>query len=633
MNWYFRVKSRGEVNIDPVQAEFFDTEALGNKSDVLVRETIQNSLDAKAGRGCVRLSFYVSKGKRELEQSERERYIEFLRPHLEAVDDSLVEVSALEEPMDYLLIEDYGTTGLKGAPGTDDEFEMAKDEKNDFFYFWRNIGRSQKEATDRGRWGLGKTVFAASSRINSFFGVTLREGEENRLLMGQSVLQTHHMEGITYCPYGHFGEMKAGLMMPLKDERLVDSFCQHFGIKRDEPGLSLVVAYPDRSIKGPKLVRSIIQHYFYPILRGQLSCRVAWGDECYKIDEANLNELVETFGAGDVDWNVGRLQKRIELVRWGIQSGDTGIVELKAPAVNKAPRMDESLFADAMIDQLRDKFAGGERINLRVPFSIWCKDSGEKAVEFAVFLERDESLDSGDDCYIRDDMTIVGIRNIRRHRVRGIVVVNDPQLGTLLGDSENPAHTTWKASGKRLKAKYEYGPSSVAYVKNSLRDIVAILSATREKMDKKLLSDFFPSEPEEKGISGPTKTPAGPGTGPSRPEEPVVPPPKQPVRLQAVQGGFNVSRNPEVEKTLEALTIEAAYDVRKGNPFKKYRPFDFEFDREPITIKCKGLKITSEHENLLSAEVVEPDFELEAVGFDINRDLKIRVRTIERDGQ
>lgn len=37
----------GETNIDPTEAEFFSTEALGSPADALVREAIQNSLDAR----------------------------------------------------------------------------------------------------------------------------------------------------------------------------------------------------------------------------------------------------------------------------------------------------------------------------------------------------------------------------------------------------------------------------------------------------------------------------------------------------------------------------------------------------------------------------------------------------------
>jgi hypothetical protein len=92
-----------------------------------------------------------------------------------------------------MVIEDYGTRGLQGEvlqyDDLDDDIK-----KNDFFYFWRNIGRTKKELTDLGRWGLGKTVFQAASRINTFFGLTVREDDGRAYLMGQSVLKIQQVD-------------------------------------------------------------------------------------------------------------------------------------------------------------------------------------------------------------------------------------------------------------------------------------------------------------------------------------------------------------------------------------------------------------------------------------------------------
>ena len=45
MNWYFRELAVGEKTRDPIQGEFFATEAIRNPADALVREGFQNSLD------------------------------------------------------------------------------------------------------------------------------------------------------------------------------------------------------------------------------------------------------------------------------------------------------------------------------------------------------------------------------------------------------------------------------------------------------------------------------------------------------------------------------------------------------------------------------------------------------------
>jgi hypothetical protein len=49
----------GEMNVDPIEGEFFTTEALRSITDALVRESIQNSLDASAGRDPVLIVTYA----------------------------------------------------------------------------------------------------------------------------------------------------------------------------------------------------------------------------------------------------------------------------------------------------------------------------------------------------------------------------------------------------------------------------------------------------------------------------------------------------------------------------------------------------------------------------------------------
>ena len=48
--WRFREMQPGEINVDPIEGEFFTTEAIGSITDALVREAVQNSLDAARGK-------------------------------------------------------------------------------------------------------------------------------------------------------------------------------------------------------------------------------------------------------------------------------------------------------------------------------------------------------------------------------------------------------------------------------------------------------------------------------------------------------------------------------------------------------------------------------------------------------
>lgn len=62
--WKFRIPQESEVNQDPIEGEFFTTQDVGDFSDALVRESIQNSLDAKLEKNnpiqVVTVRFYFS---------------------------------------------------------------------------------------------------------------------------------------------------------------------------------------------------------------------------------------------------------------------------------------------------------------------------------------------------------------------------------------------------------------------------------------------------------------------------------------------------------------------------------------------------------------------------------------------
>ena len=124
---------------------------------------------------------------------------------------------------------------------------------------------------------------------------------------------------------------------------------------------------------------------------------------------------------------------------------------------------------------------------------LWVKKEGEdiQHSSFKVFIERDDSVERGEDFFIRDGVTITGISSLRQKSIRVIVSVSDRPLSKLLGDSENPAHTEWQERSPKFRGRYVRGASCLRYVKNSPREIVKILSRPAEGRDIKLLRDLF----------------------------------------------------------------------------------------------------------------------------------------------
>jgi hypothetical protein len=111
------------------------------------------------------------------------------------------------------------------------------------------------------------------------------------------------------------------------------------------------------------------------------------------------------------------------------------------------------------------------------------------------------------------------------------------------------------------------------------------------------------------------------------PPPPPPPPPGEPVlKLLRIDGGFRIGAKPNLRG---AVTVEAAYEVRRGNAFKRYDKNDFEFGKKPLKISGTGMKVARARGNRLEVIIDSDDFLVEVTGFDPNRDLSVRARHLE----
>lgn len=110
--WEFDRKSANTPQIEPIQGEFFSGEALKGPASALVRETIQNSLDAREGEAPVRMRFTLP-AEAPLRGFDSP-WLAGLRPHLLVEHNGLKHRPSDQTAISTLLIEDYGTIGLPG---------------------------------------------------------------------------------------------------------------------------------------------------------------------------------------------------------------------------------------------------------------------------------------------------------------------------------------------------------------------------------------------------------------------------------------------------------------------------------------------------------------------------------------
>lgn len=254
--WIFNKPRSYGVELDPTEREFFINNQT-DRSSALIREIIQNSLDARrddASQVLVKFAFYGSG--LFLPPNVMDSYLEGLMPHLRALETELnLDEVDFGNPR-FLTIEDFGTHGLRGDP--------TKDDKTDFYYFWRVVGRCGKGDTKGGRWGLGKTVCPNSSQLSAHFGYNTPSDTLAPNLFGQTALKTHEVGGVTYLSYAFFTKSgPAERELPFNDPETLAKFRRDFQITRapSEPGLSIVIPFPYPELTETSLLEAAILHW------------------------------------------------------------------------------------------------------------------------------------------------------------------------------------------------------------------------------------------------------------------------------------------------------------------------------------------------------------------------------------
>lgn len=633
--WAFEHKLPKHINRDPYEAEFFtgddDDDQNRGKTDALVREVLQNSLDASREEGPVRVRFGIDRHTQLLPPDRAAFYLDGLVEHLDALGNMTVSRTIPLPVMDYLVIEDFGTHGLTGDPRrTSDPSEGTQELPESFYWFWRNIGRSAKTGNQRGRWGLGKTVFPSASRINTLFGLTIRSDDRRALLMGQAITKIHKIANQEYFPEGFFcdPERSNDLQLPFEASGLIAKFSSDFRLKRaSEPGLSIVVPYPIGEFTSDDLARSVILHFFMPIMSGRLEVDIDGdGTRDYLIDKESIERI-----STSLSWK-GSIRRKLhrpppfELARWAVarqQSDD--IMELGECGKSGPPDWSSQAFNDdGALAEARRVLADTGRIALRVPLAIEMRTGSTGKGCFDVFIQKSSSGERAEDYFVREGMTISGISTLGGKRdAIGLVVVARDELSKLLGDAEGPTHTEWGTGEARPEERYVRWKRRVTFVRNSISKLLGLLAPPPEEIQEDWLVDIFSFDSDTDAKSRPARRKRPEGTGETRPADPALPPRPNDFELDYEPGGFKI-HSAGGETPPSAIRIQVAYDIPSGNPLSKWSPFDFSFDegkRSPIRIDVSGARIANQRDNRLDILIEGHDFEIRLNGFDRRRDV------------
>lgn len=622
MKWHFIPQLACYVETGVTQRDQFRNDEV-DLYDTIVREAVQNSLDATPNGNQTKVSFRWT---REHDEPDSQ-YIENLFEH--QVDHARSSGLELDE-VDFsfptaLVIEDFGTWGLTGST-------HAKDDDN-FSDFWRRHGKSHKTGTSRGRWGLGKLVYSSASLIGAFFGLTIREGDPKRYLMGQTVLDLRKHEGKEYPPHAYFSEMlgtdiENQIPVPTDNEEYIRMFTNHFQLSRQgESGLSIVIPFPHKALKPDNMIGVAIINYFYPILSGQLILEF----DNLVITAENIRKLAHKYAKERIH-DIDPMFDFIEEVNDALKNDR--LLTLK-PSWIEDVKLDENDFEPDDLEQIRNTFADKKMVGIRLPLSIKTKPAKETLnTEFFVFVKRPDDISRGIDLYVRGGLTLPAESKFGERKAFGAMIANDGAISAFLGDAENPAHTKWTFNTEKLRKNYVSPGNRLRVTKNAVINFYDMLIQAEEEEDEKALSKFFFTEEPE----NPGKSEGKPNVTPT--DDDIEPPPPKPriARLHSIENGFSIRKADSAGEAQYPIRfrVRAAYDTASGNPFKKYNPLDFNFSTSSM-IKIGAtkdtVKLMSRSENELEFEVSGKQFQVDVTGFDPNRDLLVKLKTESMEGE
>tara|TARA_B110000503_G_C7168503_1_gene423108 strand:+ start:337 stop:2265 length:1929 start_codon:yes stop_codon:yes gene_type:complete len=631
VNWIFRERGE-EKHRDPLGAEFFNNEELLSDASSLVREAIQNSLDAKADPDePVRVRFRIGVQR---DPTLIDRIFSGLEPHTEEVFGS--DRGKIRQQCRYLVYEDFNTEGLKGDTRVASVPSGSNEKDHSYTFFVHYEGKGSKTEGSRGKWGVGKVVFPMISATNSFFAYSVRS-QENALcgntnpFIGMTILKFHSLGSVEYQPDGWFSDWQGNTPVPIGGEE-ASNLAGHWSVSRtDETGLSIIIPYIGVDLDMEELRDAVIRQYFLAILGKELVCTfVDEDDNELTLDHANLALFIRELGTltkgTDRDLTARQVTNAIET--WEAMDIDFEIqlaTDTTSPAT-KHP-IDEDVVREVRESLDSNGFAF-IHVDLEVPIPRG-KANGDESRVSTEFFEICITRDPGNEnpiIYSREGILVPGRQKVMARGFTIILLPDEGSLSDLLGYSEGPAHEEWSKEGQHFQDVY--GGRQRARAERVI-DLVKWLPKRLEQELNRSEAEVSDSTFFAEWFQAPASL--GPGTEnkPARAKTITVPtdlPQSPALNVSMSNGTISIQKGAITLPKGSVILARFAYATSKGDPFRKWSVFDFSLTKKrDFKILVDGVKVVETRENELEIRVVSPDrWSLALNGFDSYRDLEVR---------
>lgn len=671
-NWYFKELESDDTRRESVSNEFFKSTRL----EAIVREAIQNSLDARSGSSPVHVRIYYSGGQTAIPGNE---YAAKFRggevdQHYAHPKNGLLSTPTNSEACEFLTIEDFNTTGLTGDVAmrpSEEELDNDRVKGNYYNYFFSENRSGKNHSGALGSWGAGKIMFLQASRLKTAFTLSVRDDKKiSRFLAGRFVLMSHSINGKMYGPDGWFGISAQNTnndnsfmrKQPVTDATFLDAFSKMFHLSRkpDERGTSVVIPYlrmesdsGQSDFSQDTIVCSVLKNFLVSILNNELSVTVAVGSdekvveinkESIKSEKKRLPEVPD--GKNDI---VTRVHYDIASRLAAADFPESLSFVLKSQGTTVKSEWSDGLFDGLDLKKIKKTLNSGKCVRFTVPINVqkrkapptqaidWQNDS------FVVAVKRATDPVAFRTAYYRKGLLIDSVGKKSFSGYATLVRIDGENVSKMLVASEPPSHCSWESSAERVKAAYFNASQQISFVVNSVSAILSRIDSADQEPDWNPLSGSFgipddEDDPDSQEAKGKMEIPKMPA--PDSPQPIPQPPPKDPLpmlpeeilKLSKLQG-----------KTGFTITMKAERKVEKGYPFTAtykmgYAPFNktkwtkYDFDLGPGGMIAIALDDESQKDivdvkgadnRLVLTIKKQGGFRLSVTGFDPNRDLEI----------
>lgn len=626
-HWQFRKLNPNDTSGTSTAEDNFAQEER-TSVDILVRECIQNPLDARRDGETVNVNFKWRSLKTEASELVDDLFTNDFKQQQTAANAGVaLEVPAL---VDFLIIEDFGTIGLCGR--FDDSAEDGDGEN--WNAFWFREGEGVKPTKSNGGAGQGKLTMYVASKIRTVVALTTRSTDGKRLVFGSCRFRRNYvLDRQRYAREARWGSTSnpEQLAMPIADSDTLNRYEEELNIQRGEnSGTTFLIPMPAPEITSDAITLAVINEFYFPILRGTLTVNI---NDC-EISSSTIAGLAGKFS--DQLRLASSFRIFLEEITAQYLSLEKPLAAFQQHWGNDHKLSPEHLLG-GNIDQIRTEFQNGKIISAEFPLRISSVKDGHTSGFLRVFLQ-ESSPNDVNELFVRQDLAVDKEKSLRGAKrlvpARALILIDDEVLSRFLAAAEEPTHREWNGSRPKLALQYRNAAATLRLVRHAASRLLEMLSPPAGK-DALALASFFPdvsARQESTKTRQPRKKDATDGGDEGIVTIPL--PTQRKLELHPLNDGALVRVNPsEVGTCVFPMTckLELAYATELGKPFDQWDAADFYITANSHIIKTNDVREIAPKGNQVSFEIDGPNGCFSITGFDNNRQLEMRLKYSEEN--